>query len=89
MHLRLGGDPVKSLNLAGEWSEKAVLMEDADGQAHMVLSHVHLMNHRFDDALIVGREAVALRPNCTNANGFFANMLHYCGQQNDAIEHVT
>lgn len=83
-----GDDPVKSLELAGDWSEKAVQMEDADGQAHMVLSHVHLMNHRFDDALIVGRSAVALRPNCTNANGFFANVLHYCGQQSDAIEHV-
>ncbi len=84
-----GDDPAKSLELAGDWSEKAVQMEDADGQAHMVLSHVHLMNHRFDDALIVGRAAVALRPNCTNANGFFANVLHYCGRQSDAIEHVT
>ena len=84
-----GDDPAKSLEWAGIWAEKAVQMEDADGQAHMVLSHVHLMNHRFDDALIVGRAAVALRPNCTNANGFFANVLHYCGQQNDAIEHVT
>ncbi len=84
-----GGDPAKSLEWAGDWAEKAVQMEDADGQAHMVLSHVHLMNHRFDDALIVGRAAVALRPNCTNANGFFANVLHYCGRQSDAIEHVT
>ena len=64
-------------------------MEDADGQAHMVLSYVHLIKRQFDDALIVGREAVRLRPNCTNANGFFGNVLHYCGEQNDAIEHVT
>lgn len=84
-----GNDPSESLTLAGEWAEKAVRMQDADGQAHMVLSHVHLMNRRFDDALVVGREAVALRPNCTNANGFFANVLHYCGEQADAIEHVT
>jgi DNA-binding SARP family transcriptional activator/TolB-like protein len=83
-----GDDPSQSLRLAGEWAEKAVCMEDADGQAHMVLSHVHLMNRRFDDALLIGREAVALRPNCTNANGFFANVLHYCGEQADAIEHV-
>lgn len=55
----------------------------------MVLSHVHLMNRKFDDALLVGREAVRLRPNCTNANGFFGNVLHFCGEQKDAIEHVT
>jgi DNA-binding SARP family transcriptional activator/TolB-like protein len=82
-------DPAESLDKAGEWSAKAVAMDDPDGQAHMVLSHVHLMNRRFDDALIVGREAVQLRPNCTNANGFFANVLHYCGDQRDAIDHVT
>ena len=64
-------------------------MVDTDGQAHMVLSHVHLINRKFDDALIVGRKAVALTPNCTNANGFFANVLHYCGEQADAIDHVT
>ncbi len=84
-----GSDPAGSLDLAGDWSRKAARMEDADGQAHMVLSHVHLMNRRFDDALIVGREAIALRPNCTNANGFFGNVLHFCGEQADAIEHVT
>jgi tetratricopeptide (TPR) repeat protein len=82
-------DTSASLELAGHWAQKAVVMEDADGQAHMVLSHVHLLERRFDDALIVGREAVALRPNCTNANGFFGNVLHYCGEQNDAINHVT
>ncbi|MFT5116226.1 MAG: TolB-like protein/DNA-binding SARP family transcriptional activator [Candidatus Azotimanducaceae bacterium] len=84
-----GSDPKTSLKLAGSYAEKAVNMVDADGQAHMVLSHVHLMNRRFDDALIVGRKAIALRPNCTNANGFFANVLHYCGEQSDAIDHIT
>lgn len=84
-----GDDPAGSLDQAGIWANKAVQMEDADGQAHMVLSHVHLMQRQFDDALIVGRKAVQLRPNCTNANGFFANVLHYCGEQKDAIEHVT
>lgn len=82
-------DPDRSLELAGHWAGKAAVMPDADGQAHIVLSHVHLMNRRFDDALVVGREAVILRPNCTNANGFFANVLHYCGEQDDAIKHAT
>ena len=82
-------EPSTCLKMAGDWAEKAVSMDDPDGQAHMVQSHVHLMNRRFDDALIVGRKAVQLRPNCTNANGFFANVLHFCGEQRDAIDHVT
>lgn len=84
-----GDDPDRSLKLAGLWAAKAAAMPDADGQAHMVLSHVHLINLRFDDALVVGREAIILRPNCTNANGFFANVLHYCGEQDDAVKHAT
>jgi TolB-like protein len=81
--------PAQSLVEAGAWARKAVAKEDADGQAHMVLSHVQLMNRKFDEALITGREAIKLRPNCTNANGFFGNVLHYCGDQADAINHIT
>ena len=82
-------DSAASLELARDFATKAINLVDADGQAHMVLSHVHLVDRKFDDALLVGRQAIALRPNCTNANGFFANVLHYCGEQRDAIEHVN
>ena len=82
-------EPAQSLIEAGKWAREAVAKEDVDGQAHMALSHVHLMNRNFDDALIAGREAVQLRSNCTNANGFFGNVLHCCGDQSDAIEHIT
>lgn len=82
-------DEAASLEKAEAWSQKAVAMDDPDGQAHMVLSHVHLMKRRFDEALVVGRQAIQLRPNCTNANGFFANVLHFCGEQRDAIDHVS
>jgi adenylate cyclase len=30
----------------------------------------------------------ATRPNCTHANGFYANVLHYCGRQDEALKHV-
>ncbi len=50
------------------------------------IGHVHLLNRRFDDALVVGREAVVLNSNCTGANGFFVNVLHCCGDQDGAIK---
>jgi adenylate cyclase len=78
--------PERSKDLACEWAERAAGMGDADGQAHTVLSHVYLLDRRFDDALAVGRDAVRNRPNCTNANGFYANVLHYCGEQRRAID---
>jgi adenylate cyclase len=79
----------QSKELAREWAERAAAMEDADGQAHTVLSHVHLLNRDFDAALDAGRGAVMNRPNCTHANGFYANVLHYCGHQKDAIHHAN
>lgn len=85
---RWSGDPRRSFALAGEWAGKAIAMEDADGQAHTVMGHVHLLDRKYDEALAVAREAVVIRPNCTNANGFYANVLHFCGDQAGAIEHI-
>jgi len=81
-------NPDEAMKLARLWAERAAEMEDADGQAHTVLSHVYLLDRRFDDALAAGRGAIANRPNCTHANGFYANVLHYCGEQKTAIHHI-
>lgn len=78
----------RSKDLAREWAERATAMEDADGQAHTVLSHVYLLDRHFDAALEAGQGAVRNRPNCTQANAFYANVLHYCGEQQKAIHHV-
>jgi adenylate cyclase len=74
---------------ACRWAEKAAAMEDEDGQAQTVLSHVQLMNGEFDAALSAGREAVSTRPACANANGFYANVLHFCGEQDEAIRYIS
>ena len=79
----------ESRRLACQWAEKAAVMEDTDGQADTVLSHVHLMNRNYDEALAAGRRAIANRPGCANANGFYANVLHYCNEQDEAIRHIN
>jgi TolB-like protein len=73
---------------AGEWAERAVALEDADGQAHTVLGNVRLLQGRFDEALHIARQAVDIRPGCTNANGFLANVLLYSGEPQAASEQV-
>jgi tetratricopeptide (TPR) repeat protein len=47
------------------------------------------MNRDYDAALAAGREAIANRPTCANANGFYANVLHYCGEDDEAIRHIN
>jgi adenylate cyclase len=53
-----------------------------------VLAHVRLLDREFEAALEAGRRALLIRPGCANANGFFGNVLHYCGEQIDAITHI-
>ena len=77
-----------SLDEAGRWGEKAVAMEDADGQAHGILAHVYVQHGRYDDALKVGAEGVAIRPLCANTNAFYASVLNYSGSHAEAIERM-
>jgi adenylate cyclase len=81
-------DPVHAREQAGVWAERAAAMEDTDGQAHTVLGNVRLLQRRFDEALAIASEAITIRPGCTNANGFLANVLLYCGEPQKAISHA-
>lgn len=81
-------DPQQARRRAGEWAERAVQSEDADGQAHTVLGNVRLLEGRYDEALSIARNAVSIRPGCTNSNGFLANVLLHCGECDDAIVHA-
>lgn len=81
-------DPADAREQAGQWAERAVTMEDADGQAHTVLGNVRLIQRRFDEALAVARQALDIRPGCANANGFLANVLLYCGESELAVRHA-
>lgn len=81
-------DAEQSRAAAGAWAERAVAMEDADGQAHTVLGNVRLLQRRFDEALAIARQATVIRPNCTNANSFLANVLLHCGEPEAALAHI-
>jgi TolB-like protein len=81
-------DPEEARKAAGEWAERGVAREDADGQAHTVLGNIRLLQRRFDEALAIAHEAAVIRPNCTNANSFLANVLVHCGEPEAALAHV-
>lgn len=81
-------DPVVARDRAGEWAERAAAMPDADGQAQTVLGNVRLLQRRFDEALVIARQALTIRPGCSNANIFLANVLLHCGEPTTAIVHA-
>jgi adenylate cyclase len=80
--------PSQSLDAATEWAERAMAMEDADGQAHVVMGHILLLRREHEQALQVAEQAVALRPHCVHANGHLGNILYYCGRPSEAIDIV-
>ncbi len=81
-------DPEEAAAAAERWATIAIGMEDADGQAHTALCHVHLMEREYEKAEEIGERAVAVRPSCSNANGFYAHCLYYCGSLEKAIYHA-
>ena len=82
------GQIVESLDRASEWAVRAAAMEDATGEAHIILAHVKLLRGHHDEAETIAEEAVRIRPQCANTNALSANILVYCGKPVKAIEHV-
>jgi adenylate cyclase len=80
--------PQRSFDDAAKWAGKAMAMEDADGQAHTVMAHIHLMRREHEKALAVAEDALGLRPICANANSHYANILYYCGRPADAADRM-
>ena len=75
-------------DLAREWAERAAPLPDTDGQAQTILSYIHLLDRNFDAALEAGQRGVENRPSCIHSNAFYANALHYCGEQEKAQYHI-
>lgn len=77
-----------SIKSVKHWANIAIKMDDADGQAHTALCHVHLLEQEFDQALEIGEKAISARPSCANANGFYAHSLYFCGVLDKAVHHA-
>jgi adenylate cyclase len=80
--------PQQSIDLAARWAERAMAMDDADGQAHAAMGHIHLYRREHDKALEVAEQAVSIRPSCANSNAQLGNILYYCGRPADAADRV-
>jgi tetratricopeptide (TPR) repeat protein len=81
-------DPDASLESAVQWSERASAMDDADGQAHIIMAHVKLLRGEHKEALQIAEEAIQIRPLCANTNALYGNILVYCGQPKEAADRV-
>lgn len=81
-------EPARSFDTAAQWAQRALAMEDADGQAHTMMGHIHLYKREHDKAIDMVEKAVTIRPSCTNANAHLANIYYYCGRPADAADRI-
>ena len=81
-------DPARSKALVKHWAAIAGSKEDCDGQGLTAACHVHVLDEEYDKAIEIGERAVAIRPSCGTANGFFAHSLYCCGELDKAVHHA-
>jgi adenylate cyclase len=73
------------LDLALEFAQKAVALDDALGMVHTRLGWIHLFHGEHDKAIASLERGVALDPNDAEAYAYFAEALNYSGDPEKSI----
>jgi adenylate cyclase len=83
---RWSADPERSLDLAREFADRAVSLDESEPQAHFALAVVHIWQRQLDQSIADARRAIALDPNFADAYGTLGNALHYAGRSAESLE---
>jgi adenylate cyclase len=78
--------PEASLKLLHEIAQKAVALDDADPDAHLVLGLAYFWLRQLERAIGEARRALALEPNFADAYAVLGLVLHYAGRSREAFE---
>jgi adenylate cyclase len=77
--------PSASLERAADYAQRVIAMGDPEGLGHTIISYVHLLKRRYDDALATSTEARARRPSCPMSNGLLAEVMRFYGSPDQAV----
>jgi adenylate cyclase len=84
--LGYGGDPIKSLDTAIQFIEKAIDMTDrSKGLLYPVLGYLYAMKKDYDRAIEVGEKGVSLVPNGADGHAWLAMSMTMAGRAQEAI----
>ena len=78
--------PGNDLDLALEFAQEAVALDDALGMAHTRLGWIHLFRGEHDKAIASLERGVALDPNDAEAYAYFAEALNYSGDPEKSVQ---
>jgi adenylate cyclase len=77
--------PDEALGRAEELARKAIALDDSLFFAHGVLSNVHAITGRYEQAIVEGERTVTLGPNSSEAYWFYSYTLHLAGKYKESI----
>lgn len=80
--------PAHSLELAEEFAQKTLAMDDSDAVAYATLSLVYMARRQHEKAVTYGEKALALAPNFADVRVMIALPFLYSGRPEEAIELV-
>jgi adenylate cyclase len=83
--LRTSKSPRQSLAQAIELAQKAIDLDESSAGAHGLLSHVFMMQKKYEKAIAEGERAIALDPNSADAHNLFGMTLRFAGKPEEAI----
>jgi tetratricopeptide (TPR) repeat protein len=80
-------DP-QTLDLAFDLATEAIKLNDSQGSAYTLLSHVYLRRGEFERAIEEQERAIALEPNNASNYRDLAEALIFAARPEEAIEHI-
>ena len=81
-------DAARSMASAADYAQRAIELGDYDGFGHVVLGSVRLYQRKHEEALALSEKARGIRINCPLARAVHSNVLHFSGQQDQAIKDI-
>ncbi len=83
--LGISKSPQESLKRAIELFQKAISLDDSLAIAHVGLGYMLMMTRDYDKAIAQGEKAMALEPSSADVLHWYAAILTYAGQLQEAI----
>jgi adenylate cyclase len=75
----------QAFDQAYQLAQKAIVLNDSEPQAYMLLGNIDLSRRRYDQAIGEGQRAVALAPNLTDGYFWLSRILIYSGRPMEAV----
>ena len=77
--------PQKSIELAVEFAEKSLDLDESLAEAHALMGSIYLIRREYDKAVELGERSVALSPNGGDVIVLLAATLNNVGRPEEAI----